>query len=227
LSQATWYSLDNCNILASYVINVGGSGDVVFQGDRFPTVIERVVYNIEGSGRYVNVTTGIGGNILAPNNILYQTNGVTRGLVVFGDVQATVQNNKPNCQHFDAIVIVGKTNGDIVDPVSSKRNVEADSAKYSYIPVASFGSFAVGDIVTIGGQNVTIVGGAQQGSQLFLVVSPQISNYPSGTSFSTTINDPSSVTTRPQINPTMDVTSSASSVVACLLVVVCAVLAAF
>jgi len=207
----------------------------LFQGDRFPTVIERVVYNIEGSGRWINVTTGIGGNILAPNNILYQTNGVTRGLVVVGDVKATVQNNKPNCKNFDPIVIIGKLNDDIVNPiVQSKRDVyetQADGV-FSYLPVATFGSFSIDDVITINGQTTTVVGGAKQGDQVYIVVSPQVSAAGAGASFSTTVANPSSLdrSMRKQLTNDHDVviTSPASrAMVAAGLVAAAAVLAAF
>jgi len=213
LSAATWYNLDNCNIQASYVINVRGSGDVTLQGGRFPTIIERVVYNIIGSGRTINIQTEVGGNILAPNNIYTQINGVTKGLVIVGDVTAVVQNNLPNCAKFDPVVISARTRARI-EGHSPSRDTTTDG---DLIPVYTFGSFALGDEITIGGsETVTFTKGVvDTDGNLYLQVDPVITgSYGADTVISASIQDPGNAV-RPEVNaePYTPHSSDASSVV--------------
>jgi fibro-slime domain-containing protein/choice-of-anchor A domain-containing protein len=97
-NSITYYTLDNCNFQASWVINIAGSGTVDFFGGSFPAVAGGLVYNVLGTNRVVNVTgTGVTGHILAPWNFLNQTASVIVGKVVVGNVINLVQVNKPAC----------------------------------------------------------------------------------------------------------------------------------
>jgi len=191
LSSITWYNLENCNFQASYVINVGGAGPLTIAGGRFPTITERVVYNILGSGRVINLLTEVAGSILAPNNIYHQTNGVTKGLVIVGDVTAVIQSNLPNCDKFDPVVISAITRARI-QGTGPNRAAEGQG---TYVPVYSLGSYSVGDQLTIGSETVTIIGGVVDGAgNFYFKVDPAIQgNYGAGTTISTTVDDPSSV----------------------------------
>jgi hypothetical protein len=97
ISSVTWYTTHNCNLGAVWIINVLGSGDVRFSGDHLPTVAEKTVWNIVGTGRDVEVVTEVRGNMLAPHNNLIQTGGVIKGKVVFGNVDFSLQINLPDC----------------------------------------------------------------------------------------------------------------------------------
>jgi len=105
LSTTNFYLLKNCLFTAGWVIDVTGTGPVTIQGSPFPGVVERVVYNILGSGRIITGNTGVGGNILAPQNSYVQYTGVTYGRVIVGDVIFARQNNKPNCINFQTVNI--------------------------------------------------------------------------------------------------------------------------
>jgi len=99
-STVTYYTVSNCNLNAQLVINIVGSGDVTFSGDNLRGFQnERVVYNVVGNGRTVNVETEVDGSILAPNCTFNQHNsGVVKGLLVVGDAQNVLQINRLNCQ---------------------------------------------------------------------------------------------------------------------------------
>eukprot|EP01119_Soliformovum_irregulare_P013765 TRINITY_DN36_c0_g1_i3.p1 TRINITY_DN36_c0_g1~~TRINITY_DN36_c0_g1_i3.p1 ORF type:complete len:713 (+),score=226.68 TRINITY_DN36_c0_g1_i3:888-3026(+) len=104
-SQVNWYSLENCNFASRWVIDVTGSGDITIKGGQFPAVVERVIYNIVGSGRTINTSNGVNGHIFAPRNIFNQPAGVTYGLVIAGDIPIARQNNKPQCNNFKNVTI--------------------------------------------------------------------------------------------------------------------------
>jgi fibro-slime domain-containing protein/choice-of-anchor A domain-containing protein len=144
LTQGTYYILDNCNFQATWVINVAGTGSVVFAGDNFPGVGSSIVYNILGSGRSVNVETEVNGNILAPQNVLNQTGGVVEGKVVVGTCVASLQVNKPACSNPPATSI--NTQSNAVVPKGS-----------SHIAVNSPGGIQKGDSVSFGNQQFNVV----------------------------------------------------------------------
>jgi len=104
-SQVNWYSLENCAYAARWVIDITGSDDITIKGGAFPAVVERVVYNVIGSGRTINTSNGVNGHIFAPRNILSQPAGVTYGLVIAGDIPIARQNNKPQCNNFRDVTI--------------------------------------------------------------------------------------------------------------------------
>jgi len=201
LTSITWYNLENCNIQASYVINVAGSGPLTIQGGQFPTITERVVYNILGSNRVITLLTGIAGSILAPNNIYKQTNGVTKGLVIVGDVVAVVQSNLPNCDKFDPVVISALTRARIQGTGHARGTGVGE-----YVAVYSLGSFSVGDQITVGGaETTTVIQGVEDvNGGLYLQVNPAIQgNYPPGTTVETTVSDPLNAVRTP-ITPVND-----------------------
>lgn len=57
LAASTWWNLENCNFQAHYVLNIVGTSDVLLQGGDFPTITERVIFNIVGSNRYTHFPT--------------------------------------------------------------------------------------------------------------------------------------------------------------------------
>jgi len=217
LSTSTWWSLDNCNIQSSFVLNIRGNNDVTIGGGRFPAIIERVIFNVLGSGRVINLLTEIAGNLLAPNNIYHQTNGVSKGLVIVGDVTAVVQSNLPNCLKFDDVVISART----------RARIEGGEL----VPVFNFGSFNIDDQVDVGGEKGTITDGVyDEDGNLFLVVDPALTGtHDEGTTVSTIVSDPGN-TPRTQIKAVKYVPSSssdASSLVACFALIAALLLALF
>jgi len=96
LSAATSYQVVNCMPFAQWVINVVGSDSVSFTGDAFPDLAGNIIYNIQGSGRTINVNTGVNGAILAPSNRLTMDGGVIHGKVVVASAQI-VQINLVDC----------------------------------------------------------------------------------------------------------------------------------
>jgi len=188
MSVLNWYQLDSCNLAAYWIVNIVGTGNVLFKGDRWPSVVERLVYNVIGSGRTINVETGLFGNLLAPNNILVQKTGVTQGLVVVGNVQYLLQANKPNCIEFDTIIVTGWAAGTTVrGEYPSKKRGTANQV--SIIPVFAYGSFTVGDQVNVNGEeNCTIIGVTQYGGSNAIVCQPPLTkDYPPNTKFTTKV----------------------------------------
>eukprot|EP01114_Cavostelium_apophysatum_P017282 TRINITY_DN50_c0_g1_i1.p1 TRINITY_DN50_c0_g1~~TRINITY_DN50_c0_g1_i1.p1 ORF type:complete len:895 (+),score=192.43 TRINITY_DN50_c0_g1_i1:91-2775(+) len=98
MSQYTWVSLTNCNPDARWVINVGGSGNVTLNGAYWGLDSSAVLWNIQGSGRFINVfNVQVPGTILSPNNILNQPSGQIDGRVVVGDVVTALNILSPGC----------------------------------------------------------------------------------------------------------------------------------
>jgi choice-of-anchor A domain-containing protein len=90
--------MDNCNNHARWYVNIRGTTDVTFAGNQdLPANAAGVVYNVIGSGRKVNVKTGIRGHLIAPQNNVIQTNGVIVGKLVANNIQASLQINKNQC----------------------------------------------------------------------------------------------------------------------------------
>jgi len=195
LSSSTWWNLANCNFQSYYILNIRGSGSVTVQGADFPTITERVVYNFIGSGRTLSIPSGLNGNILAPYNTITQTSGVTRGLVVAGDVTAFLHAQNPNCKKFNSVVITVKS--------SSAASGGLKRQTQSSINVYGFSLLSIGDTVTIGSEQVVVVGAQQDGGQSILIVSPGLTgSYPKNTDITTTVQDPSNSSRNP-IQPTV------------------------
>jgi choice-of-anchor A domain-containing protein len=97
MNSYTWVSTTNCNSDANWIINVVGTDDVNFSGGSFPYSSNQVVWNIQGSGRNINVGwTQVQGSILAPNNNINQPSGVIVGSVVANNINS-LQINKVPC----------------------------------------------------------------------------------------------------------------------------------
>jgi len=182
LSTVNWYILQNCLFTAGWVIEVTGTADVTFQGSPFPGVVERVVYNIVGTGRTISGTNGVGGNILAPQNTYVQYNGVTYGRLIVGNIIYARQNNKPNCINFEDFVI-------------TNLNLKAVTVGSDYIYVVDLSNYVVGDLVCFNGDCHTVTGGIigdLDGNGVLdnvLTVSPPFTqNYAANSFISTNVN---------------------------------------
>jgi len=215
VSSTTWWSLNNCAD-GVWIINIGGTDDVSFTGGDFPGISERVVFNVLGSGRTINVASGVAGNLLGPNHYFSQTGGVTHGLVIVGDILACISTTEPNCHDFQSYDIVTVNTGDI--------NSGDDS-----IPVSGNTQFALGDSLDINGgsESVTVTSLSIVDGQSYINVDPAVSgNYASGTFMSTTVNDPS-LHNRTLTPPTIITTTSSANGASGLTVGITAVVAAF
>jgi len=145
-NQVVWYSLSGCTFSARWIIDITGTGSVSFQGEPFQGIVERVVYNILGSGRTITANNGVAGHILSPQNTYSQSQGVTYGILIVGNVLQARQNNKPNCIYFSPVTI----STIIVEPVTI-----GDVTIY----VADLANFIAGDLICIGGDCHKIVSG--------------------------------------------------------------------
>jgi len=146
LSTTNFYLLKNCLFTAGWVIDVTGTGPVTIQGSPFPGVVERVVYNILGSGRIITGNTGVGGNILAPQNSYVQYTGVTYGRVIVGDVIFARQNNKPNCINFQTVNITNLC-------------LKAVNVGDGFVYVVDLSNYVIGDLVCFNGDCHSVTGG--------------------------------------------------------------------
>jgi choice-of-anchor A domain-containing protein len=147
LNVGKWFTLSGCRFASSWIIDVTGTGPVVIQGQAFPGIVERVIYNVVGSGRTISGDTGVAGHILAPQNTFTQSQGVTYGIVVAGNVTASRQNNKPNCLTFRPVVI-------------STRILKAIRVGDTNVYVADLSAFIAGDLVCINSDCRKIVAGS-------------------------------------------------------------------
>jgi len=207
LSVSNWWSLSNCNMAAFFVITVTGTGDVVFKGGMFPSVTERVIFNVPGNGRTVHVETGLQGNLLAPGSTFEQANGVTLGLVIVYTVNSFVQANKPNCQLWNPVSITGKVAGPITSvPYPQKKR---RSEVVSVIPVLDFGTWALGDQIRIGAESCTIVGGTNVAGAPALLCLPALTgSYNEGTEITGTVKLTDATWVRTPINQNTSYTPS-------------------
>jgi len=215
VSSTTWWSMNNCAD-GVWIINIGGTDDVSFSGGDFPGVSERVVFNVLGSGRTINVASGVAGNILGPNQYFSQTGGVTHGLVIVGDVISALSTTEPDCHDFQSYDIV-------------TVNTDAANSGDSNIAVSGNSQFALGDSLDINGgvESVTITQLTIVDGQPFLTVDPAITgNYASGTFMGTTVNKPSSHN-RTLTPPTIITTTSSANGASGLTVGITAIIAAF
>jgi len=212
LAASTWWSLNACDINGVWIINIGGTGDVTFQGANFPGISERVLFNVLGSGRTINVGSGVTGSILGPNQEYSQTGGATYGLVIVGDVSAALSTSQPNCADFAPFDVVTVN----IQPINS-----GDTS----IAVSGNGQFTGGDSLDVGGsENVIVQETIIDNGQYYMTVNPPVSgSYGSGTFLTTTVNNPNNRTITP---PTIIDGSSSGSSLAVGLVAVIAFFAA-
>jgi choice-of-anchor A domain-containing protein len=98
LNSVTSTTMNNCNNDAQWVVNIPGTDDVSFSGGSFFSGATQVVFNIQGSGRTINVGAyQFDGSLLSPYNTLSQTGGVIVGKVVVAEVTSMIQMNKYVC----------------------------------------------------------------------------------------------------------------------------------
>jgi len=112
LISTTYFWTENCNLQAEWVLNLGGTGDVTFTGDSFPANPGAVLINFPGKNRRLTINNSVAGSILAPDNEIYQANGVIIGKIVAGNVARVKQVNIVHCPTPDQIklqVPTGKT----------------------------------------------------------------------------------------------------------------------
>jgi fibro-slime domain-containing protein/choice-of-anchor A domain-containing protein len=195
----TYYILDNCNFQASWVVNIAGAEDVVFYGGSFPAVGGGLVYNVLGTGRTITVSgTGVTGHILAPWNILNQTNSVIDGKVVVGDVINCNQVNKPICTANPPVTLTSAL-------------AQGASAGATSLNLAS-SVFVAGDVLSPIGATVT---GTSNNGKTVTLASGLGSSLPQGSFITTVVND----TTSSRITPTKTTSgASASGIFVALLV---------
>jgi len=213
LAASTWWQLNACDVDGTWIINIGGTGDVTFQGGNFPGISERVLFNVLGSGRTINVGSGVAGSILGPNQEFSQTGGATYGLVIVGDVSAALSTSQPNCIDFAPFDVV-TVNTESINPGDTSISVSGND------------QFTGGDSLDIGGsENVTVQETIIDNGQYYMTVNPPINgSYGSGTFLTTTVNNPNNRTIVP---PTIvDGSSSSGSSLAVGLVIVIAFFAA-
>jgi choice-of-anchor A domain-containing protein len=96
MAAYTWISTSSCNSNANWVINVVGNDDVSFSGGEFPANPNQILWNVQGSGRTINVDTTVYGSILAPSNNINEPNGSIDGKVIANNI-VSLQINKTPC----------------------------------------------------------------------------------------------------------------------------------
>jgi len=181
LSSTNWYITSGCKFTAGWIIDVTGTSDVTIMGGPFPGVVEKVVYNILGSGRDIVGATGVTGNILSPGNNYIQNDGVTYGRLIVGNVTVARQNNKPNCIDFETVTV-------------SNLNLQAVAVGDSWIYVVDVGCYSVGDLVcSPSGECKKVTGGIIETNKRSVTYKLTVnsafgSSYPAGTVFTTTVN---------------------------------------
>jgi len=126
---------------------------MVFQGGDFPGIGEKIVFNIVGYGRIVNVDSGVNANILAPTNTVQQNGGVTRALVIAGDITLWKSGTNPSCSDFQTF--------DIVLNVIANNLVGSDN-----LIVGTFNQATAGDSFVHEGVTYTITKRINNGGQL-------------------------------------------------------------
>jgi len=193
--------LKNCYFTAGWIIDVTGTGDFTIQGSPFPGVVERVIYNVLGSGRTITGNTGVAGNILAPQNNYVQYTGVTYGRVIVGNVIFARQNNKPNCVNFQTVNVTNLC-------------LKAVSVGDDFVYVVDLSNYVIGDLVCFNGNCHSVTGGVvgdvnQDGviDNVMYVSPPFGQSYPPNTMFVSNI-DPN--TPRIPLTPTYVYTSAVS-----------------
>jgi choice-of-anchor A domain-containing protein len=143
-NHVRWYALDNCNLHSEWVVNIEGTGGVVFRGGDFPAVSGGVVFNVRGSGRVIEVVEiGLQGHLLAPGNDLVMNASVIIGKVVVRNAHRIVQTNRPcpSRKTLKELIVVVENETPSNEPVPFINSI-----------------LVVGDIVEINGQMHTVIG---------------------------------------------------------------------
>jgi len=145
-NNVDWVNLNGCKFTARWIVEITGTGNVFIKGQPFPAIVERVIYNIVGSGRVIHGDTGVAGHILAPRNSYQQVGGVSYGKVIVGNIIEARQANKPNCKQFKGVTL----------STIILKGVQIGDTK---IYVASLSNFVAGDLVCIQGDCRKLVAG--------------------------------------------------------------------
>jgi len=95
-SGVLWWSFDNINPIAEFIITITGDEDVTFTGANFPALPAKTCFNIPGK-KNINVDTTANGSVLGPDATLNQVGGDEIGFVVIGSVSSFVETRKPKC----------------------------------------------------------------------------------------------------------------------------------
>jgi len=153
--------------------------DADITGGSFPAVAGGVVYNVVGSGRYIEVTaTGLSGHLLAPDCDLNQTSSVIVGKVVVRNYLFANQVNKPCPSDLTTPVTIPSVVID--DDVPRKRQASYDTF------TAGKDVFVVGDVVHTDAGVTTIV--ARSGN-VYTVNPPFMSKLAVGSVVYTVVTD--------------------------------------
>jgi len=153
-NQIQWFVVDNCNLYAEWIINIGGNGGVVLRGESFPSVTGGVVYNILNTGRTIEVvSTGLFGHLLAPSHHLVMNNSVIIGKVVVASAARIRQTNRP-CPERDLQKKI-----EVV--------VEQDTPPGQNVPFLN-DVVNIGDVITLNGKEYTVIGFDDQGKAIFV-----------------------------------------------------------
>jgi len=173
----TYTSVSNCNFQAFWIINIDGTDDVTISGDSFPAICGGVVYNVQGSGRTITVTeTSVCGHILAPQNTLYQKDGVIVGKVVAGDITFALQINKQNnCPNPGTVNLPTATSTD-------------SGSTVTYLQVKNTGGLQAGDTLNFNGMSMTNQVASISGNTIYLAT-PLASALPEGSVIYATVSN--------------------------------------
>jgi choice-of-anchor A domain-containing protein len=197
-NQANYYFLDNCNFHAEWVINIVGNGPVYFTGGSFPAVAGGVLFNVPGTGRYLEVRSiGLNAHLLAPGNDLNQTSSVIVGKVVVRNYIELNQVNRP-CPNKDSPVVVSAV-------VASAADFPGVTDDLNTVVVGNT-VFNAGDKI-VGGNEITAVENVQGGQIVHAVGVHQFAT--EGTILTVTVTDP--FANRERVGANVPTTASPSS----------------
>lgn len=185
VSAANWWSMEGCNQQAFFVLTISGTQDVTIKGGPWPGVIERTIINIPGT-RNIALETSLNGNLLAPQADLSMNAGVTLGLVVVRNVVKFIQANKPNCELWTPVKIAGKLSNPTATIAYS--SLKRAPVEITVVPVYSYGSWSVGDVLEFGAENCTVVGTTEYNNEPALLCLPPLTGtYEAGTLITATV----------------------------------------
>jgi len=201
-NNVNWYVTNNCKLTAAWLITLTGNADVNIKGAPFPGIVERVVYNIQGT-RTIRANNGVAANILAPNAQYTQSQGVTYGRVIVGNVTVARQNNKPECLNFASITI-------------TQKNLVPVKAGDDFVYIYDLTPYIAGDLICANGECKKIVSGVisndDQGNTVKRVqlASGWSRDMPAESTFTTNVVSPSDAS-RSEALPIEDETKSSAA----------------
>jgi len=171
-NSITYYTLNNCNFQAQWVLNIIGTGTVNVTGGSFPSVPGSVVYNVIGARTIIVDSTGVQGAILGVDADLWQTNSVIVGKVVVKNFLYASQTNRFDCLKPGSVVITSFVTSD-AEAGSTTINVGGNQ-------------FIAGDTVTINGKSYAVI----DVSANTIIISPALdSSVATGSTISVVVSD--------------------------------------